>query len=1137
MDVGDWLRGLGLERYEQAFHDNDIDAGVLPRLTADDLIAIGVTSVGHRRKLLDAIASLSATTEPAEDVVLPAAAERQVAQAVEAERRQLTVMFIDLVGSTELAAQLDPEDMNRVIRAYQECCAGMVERWSGHVAKYMGDGVLAYFGWPRAHEDAAERAVRAGLAIAGGLAGLETPAGVPLAARIGIATGLVMVGELIGEGVAQEQTVVGETPNLAARLQALATPGKIVVSHMTRRLVGGLFEVTDLGPVRLKGFAEPLAAWLVEGEARTEGRFEALHGSVLTPLVGREHILALLLERWERVKDREGQVILLSGEAGIGKSRIAQSLRERLSVHSCRALRYDCSPYHQNSVLRPFITQLESAAGLAVDDSPSVKLEKLEHLLASLAANVQEVAPLIAALLSIPAGDRYLPTNLTPQRQKEKALLALANHFEVMAAAQPVLLIVEDAHWLDATSLELLDLVVHRLKDLPILLLITLRPEFSPPWIDQGHVTSLLVNRLSRRQAADLVARVAGDNPLSPETANHIVTRAEGIPLFIEELTRAVLSGALSSRGIAKGQAETHPSAAVPATLHDSLMARLDRVPAAKQVAQIGAVIGREFSYEVLAALASLPESTLQDALHQLIDSQIVFSRGTIPNAVLTFKHALVQDAAYESLLRSKRQNLHATAALILEQRFPHLAESEPELLAHHYEQAGIAERAIAYYHNAARNAANRSAHMEAIGHLKKAVNIVAMLPDGSERDRYELSIMLALGISLQDVEGPASPETEKVYVRARELSLRTGSMHERFAALWGLWRTYNTRNDFESALTLAAELLRLAQEEKEPALLLQAHHALWANEYEVGSLQVILKHVAAGLPLYDEREHRSETYLLSGHDPGVCALGSKADAIWQLGFPGQAAKSADDSLALARKLDHPSSLCQALSNAVELYLLARLPSRLRDLCEELIELAKEQGFALHMASATFGFGWALATQGDSKGGIECMLRGLADARDTRKKTVGRYHQSLLAETYCRIGSCQAAVKIMDEELGGALDPEAKHYRSACEIHRLSGEVLLTVSPDEHSRAQSCFYRAIDIAREKFAKSLELRAAMSLGRLWEGQGRAMDAYNLVVPVYDWFTEGFDTPDLVEARILLKSLARGRAGSQIPGEQS
>ena len=566
-------------------------------------------------------------------------------------------------------------------------------------------------------------------------------------------------------------------------------------------------------------------------------------------------------------------------------------------------------------------------------------------------------------------------------------------------------------------------------------------------------------------------------------------------------------------------------------------MARLDRVPAAKQVAQIGAVIGREFSYEILAALASMPELTLQDALRQLVDSQIVFSRGTIPNAVLRFKHALVQDVAYESLLRSKRQQLHAGAAVIFEERFPHLVESEPELLAHHYIQAAMPDRAIAYCQKAARSASDRSAHLEAIAHLRKAANIVASLPDGSERDRYELSILLALGISLQDVEGPASPETEKVYVRARELSLRTGSKHERFAALWGLWRTYNMRSDFDLAHTLAAELLRLAQEEEEPALLLQAHHALWANEYEVGRLKVILEHVAAGLALYDEREHRSPTYLLSGHDPGMCALGCKADATWQLGFPSQADKSADDALALARKLDHPSSFCTTLSNAIEFYLLARVPNRLRDLCEELIELAKEQGFAVHLASAKFGLGWALAAQGESKEGIECMRRGLADMRNLRKDTVQKYHHALLAETYCRVGSSKTAAKIIDDELGGALDPETNRYRAAAEIHRLSGEVLLTVSPAIYPRAESFFYRAIDIAREDFAKSLELRATMSLARLWENQGRAADAYNLVVPVYDWFTEGFDTPDLVEAKILLRSLAGDQTGSQIPGERS
>ena len=623
MDVSTWLRGLGLEDYAQAFQANHIDAEVLPRLTADDLTALGITSVGHRRRLLDAIAVLQSRTSPA--FAQPTEATIRPGQA---ERRQLTVLFCDLVGSTELAARLDPEDMGQVIRTYHGACTETIERWGGHVAKYMGDGVLAYFGWPQAHEDDAERAVRAGLALMQALAGVTTPAGAPLAARVGIATGLVMVGELIGEGAAKEQTVVGETPNLAARLQALAAPGSVVISQSTRRLVGGLFELADLGPQNLKGFAAPLAVWRVDGEGHAEGRFEALHGERLTPLVGRDQELSILLERWGSAREGDGQVVLLVGEPGIGKSRMIRTLRERLAGEPHIALSHYCSPHHTNSALYPVIDLLERAARLDREAPPEVQLAKLEAVLGQTSDRLDEAVPLLAALLGVPIGQRYPTLALTPEIQKRRTLQALVDQLAALAAQQPVLALYEDVHWIDPSTLELLGLVIERIRRLPVLALITLRPEFPPPWTGQAYVTTVTMGRLGRRQGVDLVARVTGDKPLPREVVEQIVARTDGVPLFVEELTKTVLeSGLLIDCGDRYELSGPLPPLAIPTTLHNSLMARLDRLAPVKEVAQIGAVIGREFSHDLLAGVASLSEVDLRCAFDQLVASELVFRR------------------------------------------------------------------------------------------------------------------------------------------------------------------------------------------------------------------------------------------------------------------------------------------------------------------------------------------------------------------------------------------------------------------------------------------------------------------------------------------------------------------------------
>lgn len=641
-----------------------------------------------------------------------------------AERRQLTVLFCDLVGSTALASRLDPEDLRSVIAAYHHRVAEIVGGFDGFIAKYMGDGVLVYFGYPQAQEDDAERAVRAGLALAEVIGRLPTPGGL-LQVRIGIATGLVVVGDLIGTGPAQERTVVGETPNLAARLQALAEPGAVVIAASTHRLVGGLFEYEDLGAVKAKGFAEPVRALRALRESVLQSRFEALRSGE-TPLVGRVEEIELLLRRWERATNGDGQVVLLSGEPGIGKSRLAAVFQERLQDEPHTHLRYFCLPHHQDSALHPIIAQFERAAGFEREDAPATRLAKLEALLAPAMPPDEDVA-LLAELLSIPTGNSYPAAIGTPQRRKEKTFETLLRLLAALAQRQPMLMIFEDLHWIDPTSQELLDLVVERAPGSSILLLLTFRPEFVPPWTGQAHVATLVLNRLERREGAALVERIAGDKTLPSNIVAEIVERADGVPLFVEELTKAVVEGAATDRPDRTGvvSAAPAPMLAVPATLHASLMARLDRLGlAVKEIAQVGAAIGREFAYERLAAVTDRTDAELEAGLHQLVTAGLMFRRGTPPQAFYTFKHALVQDAAYGTLLRDKRRELHGRIATVLEERFPETAGTQPELLARHFTEANIVERAAEYWLRAGYRAKEAYANREAISHLRRCVGM-----------------------------------------------------------------------------------------------------------------------------------------------------------------------------------------------------------------------------------------------------------------------------------------------------------------------------------------------------------------------------------------------------------------------------
>jgi class 3 adenylate cyclase len=891
MNVAAWLRGLGLEQYAQLFRDNDIDGEILFGMTAEDLKELGISSFGHRRRLLNAITALGGVP-PTRDVAQSATSVTFAPTSpppIDAERRQLTVMFCDLVGSTALSVRLDPEDLREVIAAYHRAVADVVGNLDGFVAKYMGDGVLIYFGYPRAHEDDAERAVRAGLGSIDAVRRLDVRS-TRLQARVGIATGLVVVGDLIGEGLAQEQSVVGETPNLAARLQALAEPDGVVIAAGTRRLVGDLFECRDLGAVEVKGIAGSVPAWQVLRPSAAASRFEALHGSALTPLVGRDEEIDLLLRRWTRAKAGDGQVVLVSGEPGIGKSRIAAAMAERVQTEPHLRLRYFCSPYYQDSALFPFIEQLGRAAGFTREAPPAAKLEKLEALLAREAPPDEGVA-FLADLLSLPASERHPLPNLSPQRKKERTLEALLRQLEGLARQQPVVMVFEDGHWIDPTSRELLDLIVERVRNLPVLLIMTFRPEFKPPWTGQPQVTMLALNRLDRNNRTALIAQITGGKVLPAEVIDQIADRTDGVPLFVEELTKSVLESGV-------------PLVGIPTTLHDSLMARLDRLALVRYVAQIGAAIGREFSYALLHAVSRLPEEELQGALGRLVASELVFQRGMPPDAIYTFKHALIQDAAHGSLLRSTRQQLHAQIAEVLETHFPELMDTQPDLLAQHYAEAGLVEKSVACWGKAGHRSAARSAMAEAAAQFHKTLDQLALLPDEPKRQRQELEFCSALGAVLIAIKGQAAPETGHAYARARELWEQLGSPPEFLQIPYGLSLHYAARGELDLALHLDQDLLR--RRRNDAGGLVLGHLSSGRNLLFSGGFALSRSHLEEALALYDPISHRSLVHQV-GFYPRVNSQGFLGIVFFVSAFPTRHWDgAAQQSLRLEGWFTHP---------------------------------------------------------------------------------------------------------------------------------------------------------------------------------------------------------------------------------------
>jgi class 3 adenylate cyclase/predicted ATPase/energy-coupling factor transporter ATP-binding protein EcfA2 len=1114
MDLAGWLRSLGLERYEEAFRKNEIDEAVLPNLTAEDLKDLGVSAVGHRRKLLDAIAALR--TEANAKARLPDAVQITDRTAKEiAERRHLTVMICDLVGSTALSARLDPEDMRAVIDAYHAACARITRTYDGFLAEFRGDGILAYFGYPRAHEDDAERTVRAGLDIISAVARLETRAVETLAVRIGIATGLVVVGDPSGEGALREHALVGDTPNLAARLQALAEPGTIVIAASTRRLLGDLFRLRDLGRHEVKGIAEPVATWAVEGVSASESRFEAVRAAGLTDLIGREDELGFLQERQCLAWKGEGQIVLITGEPGMGKSRLAAALAERIAGKSHTRLRYQCSPYHTNSALRPFIDQLERAAGFTADDTSEQRLDKLEALLGAGTSRFAGVAPLFAALLSIPFGERYPPLALIPTQQRRRTLAALLDQFESLARPQPILLLFEDAHWADATSLELLDLTVERVRRLPVLALFTSRPEFEPPWVGLPNVSTLTLGRLDRNAVESMVTRVTGGRMPPPEVMKQIVDKTDGNPLFVEELTKAVLES-----GILVEDAERYrldgplPPLAIPATLQDSLMARLDRLAPVKEIGQIGAVIGREFSYALLRVLVQRDATALNNALGQLEQAGLVFRRGEPPEAVYSFKHALVQEVAYENLLKSRRQVLHRRVAEALRDRFPTLAEIQPEVVAHHFTQAGLSEAAIEWWIKAGDRALDRCANQEAIAHLEKAISLAEGLADGPGQRVLRLRLQTTYGHALLHGRGHSHPQTIAAFARARELAAGVEDSAARFSAYYGMWMVSLVRADLTPMREVA--IASLDDVRRSPVLPTagRALHVFGVTCWFEGDYAGARTHLEQALTAYEQERQLAPRF---GFEDRVVSTGWLAMVLWPLGEVEQAVRLLESALNIARQTRHFPTIAWAHAYACRFAGICRKPGRVRAHAEELVGLAREHGLPMRLADSSFYAGWADWCAGDRAGETR-MREGLALWNEMDYRLFAPLTGVLLAEREADAGRVEVALAILDAQVV-SIEQTGERWFEA-EVHRARGEVLTRRQRPDVAAAEAAFLHSIEIARRQGTRTFELRAALSLAKLCRTIGHGQVGCDLLAPGLAGFKPGSELPEVEEAQRLL-----------------
>jgi class 3 adenylate cyclase/tetratricopeptide (TPR) repeat protein len=1121
MDMGEWLRSIDLGQYEATFRDNEIDDEIVRSLTADDLKDLGIALVGHRRRILTAIAELSA---PAAAGPAAPGTERQpsVVESPQAaaERRQLTVLFCDLAGSTAMSARLDPEDMREIIRAYQDACTAVIARYDGFVAKFMGDGVLAYFGFPRAHEDDAERAVRAGLGLTDAVANLQTPNGEILQTRIGVATGIVVVGDLVGQGSAQEQAVIGDTPNLAARLQSRAEPGGVLIAEQTRRLLGGAFELTPLDLQDLKGLDATVRAWAVLREAETETRFEASRSSRMTPFVGREPEVALLIERWRDACAGEGKVALLSGEPGIGKSRILAALRERIADEPHLAIRYQCSPHHVNDAFYPIVSHIWRSCEFGNEEPPAARLEKLEAMARRSRLEPKEIVPFVASLCSVPLEGRYAQPGMAPAEQKERLIGALLALLEGLTRGAPVLALLEDAHWTDPSSLELFNRLVDRMPGLRAFLIVTFRPEFVPPWVGQAHVQSLALSRFGRRHAVAMIDRVAGGKALPAEVLEQIVAKTDGVPLFVEELTKTVLeSGLLREDNGSYLLASVLTPLAIPSTLQDSLMARLDRLAPIKEIAQIGATIGREFPFDLLEEVSPIRGVALQDALAQLVAAGLIFVHQTPSEVTYVFKHALVQETAYATLLKSRRQQLHERIAESLRDRFPERAGREPGIVAHHFTRAGLPKTAIEWWGRAGTQAMHRFANHEAALSYANGLNLMAELPPGEERDRQQLAFRLALGPALLAARGYASDEVERNYQEAGRLAEALSDREAVFTSARGQWHYLYDRGQLDRALALAERLCAIGTEDSSAEKSCLAFRTLGSTLMSKGEF---VRAIEAFECVIARGSHAplGTCFAHHGEEPHIVALQYKGLSLAVRGRADTGLASAQSALSLAKTLNFPLMVAFASTAVGMVLMLRREYQPCAALVRQQIEFCSEQGFIFWSAAHEILHGASQACLDRDPRGLTQLEQGIR----SWKKTGAALHiptwSSYLAEAALCVGDLDCAEKAV---LNG-IDTSEGHGDAfaLAELKRLAGQVLLR--QDRHDEARRAFESAVEIADRQEAGLYLLRAGRDLAWLVADHGEATLARDILSPIIGRVTENRTGPDFREASSLLSRLS-------------
>ena len=1114
--IKEWLQGLGLGEYAGVFEMERVDRDALPDLTEDDLKDMGLP-IGPRRKILKAIDALRSGTYPQPGT------EREPATppspAVEAERRQITVMFCDMVGSTSLAQQLDPEDLRALMHGYQRACGAVVERYDGHVAQYLGDGVMAYFGWPKAHEDDAVRGVKAGLDIVKAVKTVQAPR--PLSVRVGICTGVVVISQTGHGDPSKPLAAVGETPAIASRLQSIAPTDAVVIAESTSRLVSGHFDQEDLGPQQLKGVAEPVHAFRIRGVEESATRFDAAHPMPLARLVGRDSELALLLQRWHDATAGEGQVFLLSGVPGVGKSRLVRELEERIGQEPHYSLQLQCSPHHGQSALFPIIEQIERVSRIGVDDASDVKLDKLEQWLSRATGQVDKAVPFIAELLSVPVGSRYPPLALTSQQVKDQTLFVLVELLHAMAARQPVFCLVEDAQWLDPSTQEFLDLAISQIDQARILLVVTHRPEYQTPWRARGNVSAYSLTRLRRGDVAEMVALAAAGRAVLGPVMERIIEGSDCIPLFVEELTRgAIEAGIISERVNNDGLAEPVNFLSVPATLRDSLMARLDRVPQGLTVAQTAAVVGREFSYDLLLRVMTLSKDELDSTLARLEQGEIVQQIIRRPPARYAFRHALLRDAAYESLLKSSRRQIHARVATIIEQDSADTVAGRPELLAYHYSQAGNAEFAVRYWLQGGRRALSRSAYLEAIGQFRKALEFLAFLPETRERGATELEVQLSLGMCCIAVHGYAADDTRESFERASALSAELGESAKEIQAIFGLWGHYWMRARHDSAIELSETLLAKAQALGDPVPLVVAYRTLGSTLFTLGEFVRARQHLEQAIALSRDANHEelSSAYAV---DPGIASRLLLAWDLWILGYPAHALDTVEQALGEATEHAHPYGIAFAHYVTSAVHLLRGEPEESLVHAERSLAISREHRINLYALYSQFGRGCALAQLGRTEEGLAEIAAGIEQARRSNLGYLRGFMLGWLAVAQSHSTDTEAALATVDEALAGVDDVTGRAWEA--ELHRLRGEFLRVAPGSMPADAEASFRAALAVARRQQARGLELRAACSLARLWRSEGRFAEARDLLAPVHASFTEGLDTRDLIEAKAVLDEL--------------